>query len=65
MQGIAAAIVLMAILLGVLLVVVFDLFCLVRLATSDRVRFLPRLAWAALIVCISPLGGAAFLLSGH
>jgi len=62
MQGIAAAVVLMAILLGVLVVVAFDLFCLVRLAAAERVRFLPRLAWAPLIVCASPFGGAAFLL---
>jgi hypothetical protein len=61
-QGIAAAVVLIAILLGILLVVAFDLFCLVRLAASERVRFLPRLAWAVLIVCASPFGGAAFLL---
>jgi hypothetical protein len=65
MQGIAAAVVLIAILLGVLLVVAFDLFCLVHLAAADRVRFLPKLAWAVLIVCTSPFGGAAYLLCQH
>ena len=61
-QGLAASVVLIAILLGVLLLVAFDLFCLVHLAAADRVRFLPKLVWAAAIVCISPFGGAAYLL---
>ena len=64
MEGLAAAVVLIAVLLGVLLVIAFDLFCLVRLlARDDRVRFLPKLAWAAAIVCISPFGGLVYLLS--
>jgi hypothetical protein len=63
MQGLAASVVLIAILLGVLLTVAFDLFCLVHLAAADRVRFLPRLAWAVVIVCVSPAGGLAYLLA--
>jgi hypothetical protein len=63
MEGIAASVVLMAILLGVLLVGAFDLFCLVYLAAASRVRFLPKLAWAGVIVCSSPFGGLVFLLS--
>ena len=55
-------VVLVAILLGILLVVAFDLFCLVHLAAADRVRFLPRLGWAVLIVCVSPFGGGVCLL---
>jgi hypothetical protein len=62
MEGLAAAVVLIAVLLGVLLVVAFDLFCLVHLAASERPRRLAKLAWAAVIVCVSPLGGAAYLL---
>jgi hypothetical protein len=27
------------------------------------VRFLPRWAWAVVVVCVSPLGGAVYLLS--
>jgi hypothetical protein len=61
MEGIAASVVAIAILLGVLLVVAFDVFCLVQLAAADRARFLPKLVWAVVIVCISPLGGAAYL----
>jgi hypothetical protein len=64
MEGFAAAVVLIAILLGILLVVAFDLFCLVHLATrDDRVRSVAKLAWAVAIVCISPLGGVVYLLS--
>jgi transcriptional regulator with XRE-family HTH domain len=63
MEGLAAAVVLIAVLLGILLVVAFDVFCLVRLAArDDRVRFLPKLAWAVAIVCISPFGGLVYLL---
>ena len=63
MEGLAASVVLIAILLGVLLLVAFDLFCLVHLVAADRVRFLPKLAWAVAIVCISPFGGLVYLLS--
>lgn len=63
MEGLAASVVLMAILLGVLLLVVFDGLCLVYLAAADRVSFLPKWAWAVVIVCVSPLGGLVYLLS--
>lgn len=62
MEGTAAAIVLVAIMLGILLAVVFDLICLVHLAAGARVRILPKLAWAVVIVCVSPVGGAVYLL---
>jgi len=55
--------VLIAILLGVLLVVVFDIFCLLRLGTADTSHFLPRFAWAVLIVGTSPIGGLVYLLA--
>jgi membrane protein implicated in regulation of membrane protease activity len=63
MEGLAAPVVLIAILVGVLLLVALDLFCLVDLAAADRARFLPKLAWAVAIVCISPFGGLVYLLS--
>jgi hypothetical protein len=44
-------------LLGVLLVVVFDVFCLLRLGTADTAHFVSRFVWAVLIVGASPLGG--------
>jgi hypothetical protein len=55
--------VLIAILLGVLLVVVFDVFCLLHLGKADTAHFLPKFVWAVLIVCISPIGGLVYLLA--
>ena len=63
MEGLAAAVVLIAVLLGIMLVIAFDLICLVELAAAGRVRFLPKIAWAIVIVFISPLGGIGYLLS--
>jgi len=63
MEGLLASVVLIAIMLGVLLVVVFDVFCLLRLATADTAHFLPKFAWAVLIVCTSPIGGLVYLLA--
>jgi len=63
MEGLAAAVVLIAVLLGVLLAVAFDLFCLVRLIARDDHGFLHKLAWAVAIVCISPFGGLLYLFS--
>ncbi|HTU72861.1 MAG TPA: PLDc N-terminal domain-containing protein [Trebonia sp.] len=65
MEGLAAAVVLLAIFAGILLVVAFDLFCLVHLAARDQLRALPKLLWAVAIVCISPLGGLAYLAVGR
>jgi hypothetical protein len=62
MEGLAAAVVLIAVLTGFLLLVAFDLFCLVHLAASERPGRLAKLAWAVAIVCASPFGGAAYLL---
>ena len=63
MQGLLASVVLIAILLGVLLVVVFDVFCLLRLATDDTAHVVPRFVWAVLIVGASPIGGLVYLLA--
>lgn len=63
MEELSASAVLIAILLGVLLVVVFDVFCLLRLGTADTANFVPRFAWAILIVGVSPIGGLAYLLT--
>jgi hypothetical protein len=63
MEGLSASVVLIAILLGVLLVVVFDVFCLLRLGTADTAHFVPRFVWAVLIVGASPIGGLVYLLA--
>jgi hypothetical protein len=62
MEGLAASVVLIAVLLGVVLVAAFDVICLVHLAWAERSRFVPKLVWAVLIVCVSPIGGAVYLL---
>lgn len=63
MEGLAASVLLIAIVLGVLLVVAFDIYCLLHLGKAGTARFLPKLAWAVLIVCTSPLGGLVYLLA--
>ena len=63
MEGLAASVVLIAILLGVLLVVVFDIFCLLHLGKADTAHFLPKFAWAVLIVCTSPIRGLVYLFT--
>lgn len=63
MEGLAAAAVAVAIMLAAALLLGFLVFCLVRIATADEVRFLPKWAWALAVVCVNPLGGAAYLLS--
>jgi Phospholipase_D-nuclease N-terminal len=65
MEGLAASVVLVAILLGLLLLVGFNVLCLVHLAATDQVRFLPKWGWAVVIVCIHTLGGVVYLLSQH
>ncbi len=39
-------------------------FCLYRL-TQDRVKFLPKWAWALVIIFIQLIGGISFLLIGR
>jgi hypothetical protein len=63
MEGLSASVVLIAILIGVLLVVVFDVFCLLRLGTATTAHFVPRFVWAVLIVGASPIGGLVYLLA--
>jgi hypothetical protein len=63
MEGLAASVVVIAILLGVLLVVVFDVLCLLYLGKADTAHFLLKFVWAVLIVCTSPIGGLVYLLA--
>jgi hypothetical protein len=63
-EGLLASVVLVALLLGVLLVVVFDVFCLLRLGgTADDAHFVPRSVWAVLIVAAGPVGGLVYLFA--
>ena len=48
----------------VVIALAFDLYCLVDLSRS-RVRYLPKWAWALVILVVSsPLGGIAYLAAG-
>ena len=48
----------------IILEVSLVVFCLYRL-TKDRVKFLPKWAWALIILFIQIIGGVAFLLIGR
>jgi hypothetical protein len=48
------------------LVVAFDVYCLIDLARARSVRHLPKLAWAVVIVVVSsPVGGVVYLFLGR
>ena len=51
--------------LAAILVAGWETFCLVNLARAERVRFLPRWAWAVLCIIQIPLGGILYLLIGR
>jgi hypothetical protein len=40
------------------------MYCLVDLARTEDVRYLPRWAWAIICLVTVPLGGIAYLLFG-
>ncbi|MCB2288278.1 PLD nuclease N-terminal domain-containing protein [Clostridium sp. CS001] len=48
----------------IILEVILVGFCLYRL-TKDRVKFLPKWAWALIVICVQLIGGIAFLLIGR
>ena len=62
-KAVLAVVVLGAILAGILLLLAFDVFCLLHLGTAESARFLPKFVWAVLIVCVSPVGGVVYLLA--
>jgi hypothetical protein len=52
-------------LLVVALAVAFDAFCLVDIARAERVRYLPKWAWALICLIQAPGGGIAYLSLGR
>jgi hypothetical protein len=46
-------------------VVGFIVFCLTDLARADEVRYLPKWAWALIIIFLHILGGIAYLIFGR
>ena len=55
----------LVLLLALVLVVGWEIFCLANLARADEVRFLPRWAWAIACLIQIPLGGVAYLAIGR
>lgn len=55
----------LVLLFALALVVGWEAFCLADLARADRVRFLPKWAWAVACLIQIPLGGVAYLLLGR
>ncbi len=43
----------------------WEVFCLADLVRADRVRFLPRRAWAIACLIQIPLGGVLYLIIGR
>ena len=65
MTGLLASLVLAGVLLALLLVVGFAVFCLVHLAGAGHVSLLPKVVWAILNVISPLLGGVLDLLLGR
>jgi hypothetical protein len=55
----------LVVLFALALVAGWELFCLTDLARADRVRFLPKWAWAVACLIQIPLGGVLYLLLGR
>jgi hypothetical protein len=54
-----------AIVLVLVLAAAFDLYCLIDLIRARSVHYLPKLAWAIVIVAVSaPVGGLVYLFLG-
>ncbi len=49
----------------IVVAVLIDLICLADLARAREVRYLPRAAWAAVILLTTPLGALLYVLAGR
>ena len=64
-QEVSAMLAALVLLLGAALVVGWEIFCLGQVLLAERVRLLPRWAWAAGCLIFIPLGGIVYLLAGR
>ena len=55
----------LVLLLALALVVGWEVFCLANLVRADKVRFLPKWAWAVACLIQIPIGGVLYLLLGR
>jgi len=61
-EPVLAAIVLLA---GLACLVGWEVLCLGQVARAERVRLLPRWAWALACLMLIPAGGILYLLAGR
>lgn len=55
----------LVLLLGLALLIGWEILCLGQVVLADRVRFLPRWVWAVACLIFIPLGGILYLLAGR
>jgi len=55
----------LVLLLGLALLVAWEIVCLRQVLLAERVRFLPRWAWAVACLILIPFGGILYLLAGR
>jgi len=55
----------LVVLLGLALLIGWEILCLGQVVLAERVRFLPRWTWAIACLIFIPLGGILYLLVGR
>ena len=55
----------LVLLLGLALLIGWEIVCLGQVVLAERVRFLPRWAWGIACLIFIPLGGIVYLLIGR
>jgi len=55
----------LVLLLGLALLIGWEILCLGQVVLAERVRFLPRWVWAVACLIFIPLGGILYLLAGR
>jgi hypothetical protein len=55
----------LVLLLGLALLLGWEILCLGQVVLAERVRFLPRWLWAVACLIFIPLGGILYLLVGR
>ncbi len=55
----------LVLLLGLALLIGWEILCLGQVVLAERVRFLPRWVWAVACLFCIPLGGILYLLVGR
>jgi hypothetical protein len=55
----------LVLLLGLALLIGWEILCLGQVVLAERVRFLPRWLWAVACLIFIPLGGILYLLVGR